>query len=136
VVAKVSRKTYTARCRRSGDWWAIDVPAVRGVFSQARHLSGVEPMARDAIALMLQVPEDSFDVVVVPQLPGDVSAEVDAARELRESAERQQREATAATTAVARKLVEQHRLRLRDAGRILGLSHQRVHQLLTAPRQG
>ena len=129
----MTRKTYTARCQRSQGWWAIEVPEVSGVFSQARRLAGVEAMARDAISLMLDVPQDSFDVVVQPELPTDLAAEVDAARELREIAERCQRDATAAATAVARKLADRHGLTFRDIGRLLGVSHQRVHQLLTAP---
>lgn len=58
--------TYTAEVRRCGEWWAITVPEVDGVFSQARHLEEVEYMARDAIALMLDVSPDSFEVKVAP----------------------------------------------------------------------
>lgn len=45
---------------RSGEWWAITVPALRGVFSQARHLDEVPAAAREAIAMMLDV--DPADV--------------------------------------------------------------------------
>ena len=38
---------------QSGEWWAITVPSLRGVFSQARHLDEVPTAARDAIAMML-----------------------------------------------------------------------------------
>jgi predicted RNase H-like HicB family nuclease len=124
---------YTARCVRSGDWWAITVPEVRGVFTQSRRLSEAEAMARDAIALATGLPSDSFEVVVAPDLPSDLAAEVEAARELRETAERYQREATAAARSVAAKLVEGHHLPFRDVGRILGLSHQRIGQLLAPP---
>jgi predicted RNase H-like HicB family nuclease len=129
----MTTKIYTARCVRSGDWWAITVPQVRGVYTQARRLSEAEGMAREAIALVKGVPADSFDVTVAPDLPTDLAAEVDAARELRETADRYQREATAAARAVAGKLVERYRLPLRDIGRILGLSHQRIGQLLAPP---
>lgn len=127
-----ARKRYTAVCERSGDWWAIHVPEAPGAFSQVRRLADAEAMARDAIAMLEGVPEDSFDLTVVTALPPDLAAEVDAAKELRETAERYQREATAAATAVVRTLVGQHHLRLRDVGVILSLSHQRVHQLLSA----
>jgi len=49
-VETVSKPTYTAVCRRVGDWWAIDVPQIRGVHTQARRLDQVEAMARDAIS--------------------------------------------------------------------------------------
>ena len=53
--------TYTAVARRAGDWWAISVPELKGVHTQARRLSRVEAMARDAIALMLDVPPDLLE---------------------------------------------------------------------------
>jgi predicted RNase H-like HicB family nuclease len=58
------RQTYTAVCRRHDDWWVIEVPEVDGVFTQAERLDQVEAMARDAIALMLDVAAGSFDVEV------------------------------------------------------------------------
>jgi predicted RNase H-like HicB family nuclease/bifunctional DNA-binding transcriptional regulator/antitoxin component of YhaV-PrlF toxin-antitoxin module len=63
------RNTYKLIATREGGWWSIEVPEIPGVFSQARRLDQAEYMARDAIALMLEVPEDSFDVVVEAQLP-------------------------------------------------------------------
>lgn len=58
----VKATRYTAVCRRAGDWWAIAVPEINGVHTQARRLDQVEHMAREAIALMLDVAPDSFDV--------------------------------------------------------------------------
>ncbi|WP_323671359.1 hypothetical protein [Candidatus Poriferisodalis multihospitum] len=55
---------------RSGDWWAITVPALRGVFSQTRNLDEVPEVAREAIALMLDVDPAEvgpIDVSVQPQ---------------------------------------------------------------------
>ncbi len=40
---------------QSGEWWAITVPSLRGVFSQARHFDEVPTAAREAIAMMLDV---------------------------------------------------------------------------------
>ncbi len=55
---------YNVNVQRSGQWWAISVPQLRGVFSQSRRRGDVEAMARDAIALYLDVPADSFDITV------------------------------------------------------------------------
>ena len=55
---------YKVDIERDGKWWAISVPELPGVFSQARRRGQVEAMARDAIALYLDVPLDSFAVSV------------------------------------------------------------------------
>lgn len=55
---------YEVNIKRSGRWWAISVPQLRGVFSQALHRDDVELMARDAIAVYLDVAQDSFDLDV------------------------------------------------------------------------
>lgn len=55
---------YRVDIQRSGRWWAISVPELRGVFSQARRRNGVEAMARDAIGLYLDVRKDSFDITI------------------------------------------------------------------------
>lgn len=80
------RSSYTARAVRRGRWWAIEVPEIPGVFSQARRIDLVEPMAREAIALMLEVPEDSFDVAVEPDLTslGDLKILIEDARRQRD----------------------------------------------------
>lgn len=64
-------RTYTVMARRSGGWWAIEAPEVAGVRSQARSIDQIEPMARDAIALMADVPPDSFGVEVEIVTPKD-----------------------------------------------------------------
>ena len=126
------RKTYAARCQRSGDWWAISVTELRGVHTQARRLEKAEAMVRDAIALFLDVPSDSFDVRIEPVLPRDLQGKVGRARKVRGEAEVLQREAAIASAEVAADLVQTAHLTVRDAGRVLGLSHQRITQLLKA----
>jgi predicted RNase H-like HicB family nuclease len=58
----MNRYHYRVQAERSGAWWAIHVPDLPGAFSQARHLSQVENMARDLIAFVLEV--DTEDVSV------------------------------------------------------------------------
>ncbi len=55
---------YRVDIERAGDWWAITVPDVPGVHSQARRHDEVEAMSRGAIALYLDVPEDSFELTI------------------------------------------------------------------------
>lgn len=63
-MAPVTR-TYTAEVCRSGRCWAIDVPEVPGVHTQARRLADVEETARDAIIGVLDVTPASVRVTVV-----------------------------------------------------------------------
>ena len=128
----MKRKTYTARCQRSGDWWAISVPELRGVHTQARRLEKAEAMVRDAIAVFLDVPSDSFDVRIEPVLPRELQGKVGRGRKVRGEAEVLPREAAIASAEVAADLVQTAHLTVRDAGRVLGLSHQRITQLLKA----
>lgn len=58
------RKKYTVITGREKDWWWIEIPDVPSGFSQARQYRNVESMAREVISLLLDVPEDSFDVEV------------------------------------------------------------------------
>lgn len=116
--------TYTAVCRRSGGWWAISVPELKGVHTQARRLDQVEGVVREAIALFLDVAPDGFEVVVKPEVPD----EVDQARQARRALRHAEESAERATRAAAEALIKQG-LTVRDAGILLGISPQRVSQI-------
>jgi len=132
MVEKMKLKTYTARCQRVGDWWAISVPELKGVNTQARRLEKVDAIVRDAIALFLDVRADSFDIKVEPIVPRELQMKVVRARKVRAEAEVLQAEAVTVSAAVAADLVQRAHLTVRDAGRVLGISHQRIAQLLKA----
>lgn len=89
-------------------------------------------MAREAIALMLGVDEASFDVELAPQLPAELAAGVAEVARRRAEVGDVQRAAAEAALAAAKGLV-QAGLTVRDAGWVLGVSHQRVAQLLASP---
>jgi predicted RNase H-like HicB family nuclease len=55
---------YRVRAQRTRGWWAITVDDLPGVLSQARRRQDVEKMARDAIALYLDVPPDDVRLFV------------------------------------------------------------------------
>jgi len=126
----IVKPTYKVSAVRSGRWWAIEVPELRGAFSQARRLDQVESMAREVIALMLEVPEDSFDVVVEPDLSsiGAVREAIEAALHERERANAAQ---DAASTAMRHAVSEVRAsgYTSRDAGLLLGVSNQRISQI-------
>lgn len=128
------RRTYTAVAERADGWWAITVLELRGVFSQARRLGAVEPMARGAIALFLDIAPESFDVEVRELLDPDVERVVAEAIQARSEARDRQRDA-AHKSREAIHALERIGLPQRDIGRLLHLSHQRVAQLLEPVRK-
>lgn len=116
---------YTASCVRSGNWWAVTVPEIKGVFTQARRLDQVEAMARDAIALMLEVDPASFDIEVRPDVPDEVLR----ARQARGALRQAERSAEEATRSAAEDLLQKG-YTVRDVGALLGISPQRVSQIV------
>jgi hypothetical protein len=86
-------------------------------------------MVREAIALMLEVPADSFEIELAPEIPREVSQALHARESLRSAEEA----ANSATESAVRWLVE-HGYTMRDAGRLLGLSAQRVSQITNLHR--
>ncbi len=129
------RTAYTVIAEPDGRWWAITVEGLPGLLSQARNLAGVEPMAREAIAMLQDVPPDSFDVVVQHRLGRSTDALISAAIAARAEAADRQRIATTRSREAARALALAG-LPQRDIGRLLHLSHQRVAQLLGQAREG
>lgn len=122
------RKTYTARAHREGAWWVAEVVG-EGIATQAKRLDLLEPAVRDLIVAWHQVSAKSFDVEIEPEVPKGAAATVKRAQKLRGDADRLQGEAAEATREAANALVRSG-LTVRDAGALLGLSYQRVGQLV------
>jgi len=131
-----ARPHYTARCERFGRWWTASFPEVPGVFTQARRLDQVEDEARDALAIFLDVAPDTVDVNLDVVLPEKWAPLVDAVRDRRADIERCQKEARRALERALEMLVDEAGLSTRDAGRLVGLSHQRVAALHPNKRKG
>lgn len=127
-MAPVNRYPVTAR--REGDWWVIDVEGV-GV-TQAKRIDKVEHMARDLVAAMSDVDYDDVRVDVRYELPlsavevlTEAKAASDAAKHLAQMAADSGRRAAT--------VLRDQGLSLRDTAHLLGISFQRVHQLLGEP---
>lgn len=120
--------TARATATRSGNWWAIDVLYDGQEYhSQAKRLEHVPAMAADVVAMLTGT--DPSDVLVslvvdVPDVDIDVNEVEKAADEAAEAAARASylsRTAVADLTAAG--------LSVRDIGKILDISPQRVSQL-------
>jgi hypothetical protein len=133
-VTELARPIYRFAARRDGKWWvalgdgAQGAEEITGPLTQGRSLDELQRMIRDAISLMREVPEDSFEVVMEVDLPAPLAKAAEEARDSREVAELAQRDATSATArAVAR--MREAGYGLRDVGRVLGISYQRAAQI-------
>jgi Fe-S cluster assembly scaffold protein SufB len=124
----VAVKTYHAVASRGERYWLVHIPEI-AQWTQARNLADVVPMARDLIAIWLEVPEDSFDVDTQVELPEQVRQHLETAAKQRDQAAHAQSEAARQYRAAARELKAQG-LTVRDIGKALHISHQRVQQLI------
>ena len=121
-------KTYEAELTREGKWWLIEVDGIGT--TQARSLKEARVMAIDMIAAAKNVPGETIDVYLRPKLDAELEAEVDKARSAIRDLDEQQRIVAASSRRVARELVHTAGLTGRDAAVVLGISPQRVSQLL------
>lgn len=67
------RKTYTVTATPEGKWWVINIdglPAGLTGVTQAESEGEIEEMARECIALLLDVDPQSFDVVISKESEG------------------------------------------------------------------
>ncbi len=132
-------KLYEATVTRSGDWWAIEVtsglPASTLGFSQVRRLNDAEDMTRRLIVDLLEVAPSAVEVSLTVDLPADLALALDSycSADLVESDARTR--AAQMRSVAATSLLEAH-LTMREAGQILGLSHQRIKQLVDRAPNG
>lgn len=117
---------YKAIVTRSDPGWSIYVPDVDR-HTYAAHLREIESMARDLVQVMTDLPLDDISVAV--QLPADLADAIAAMRSTRDgltAAESAARTAQQTAATVLRDVGAP----LRDIALALGVSHQRVHQVL------
>ena len=125
-------RSYRVEAVRSGDWWSITVPELSGVFSQAKRLDQVERSAREAIAMMLDIDEakvGALEVDVTP--PATVVELLKRLHDFMATANVATDAAAAARREVAQ-LLREEGFPIRDVGELIGVSHQRVSQILAS----
>lgn len=125
--------TYKAIVTRDGKWWMITIPELNEL-TQARRLGEVEQMARELIAVTLDVPLGDVNVDVDVTAAGHVTNISGRAKQIRLERERAaelERSAVQHAAQLARQLAAED-VPVRDIGTVLGVSYQRAHQLLSS----
>jgi DNA-directed RNA polymerase specialized sigma24 family protein len=120
-------KTYSATATREGRWWVVDVPGIGA--TQGRTTREAERMAVDLVAVMLDVPAEEISISVDFQLAGELADEVRSARQAQRDAEAAQRQAADRSRKAVRRVLAAG-LSKQDTARVLGISAQRVSQLV------
>jgi len=127
---EVLPRQWSVEVTRSGGWWAIRVRDLPGVFSQCRRLDQVDEHVREAIALMLDADDSevgTIDVTVVA--PPEIAELVQTVEQAEHTARDAVEAAASARKEAAQTLLDQG-YPMRDIGRLIGISHQRVSQIL------
>lgn len=112
--------------------WIVWVPSVPGCHTYGRSLNEARKRIREALSLFVpnaRTAELSEQI----RLPAEIRQAVRLGTSARERADRATMEARRAATDAARRLISAG-YSLRDAATLLGLSHQRVAQLLVTDR--
>ncbi len=127
------RPRYRVTAERDGKFWFLRVPDLPGIFTQVRRLEQAPEMIRDAIALMLDVPADTFDVNVEPALDPELAELIASTQRIRNAAAHFVNGSNTRLASTVHALVGQQQLTVRDAAALLDLSFQRVAQLAAEP---
>ena len=122
----------TAKVTRSGEWWAVEVPEVPGVFTQAKRLEQVPEMVRDAVALMAEVDEGSVEVDIEARVSIPLDEQIMRAKALSQQARSASDQAAELRRQMVARLRHEEHLTVRDVGVLLDISPQRVSQLENA----
>jgi predicted RNase H-like HicB family nuclease len=133
-----SRLSYEVTFERdSAGLWVATIPAVPGCHTQGRTLEQARRRIREALAVSLDGMTDAEAARIARdaelrehiRLPRRVRLVLDRYRAKRVRAERAAEELQRTATVAADELTRRFALSLRDAGTLLGLSHERVNQL-------
>jgi predicted RNase H-like HicB family nuclease len=120
---------YTVRYERDETgWWVATVKEVRGCHTQGRTIDQTRRRIREALSLFVK-DADEADLIDCIRLPENAQNLLNRLRATRKRAEQEAAKLQEATALAARVLTGDVGVSVRDAGELLGLSHQRIQQL-------
>lgn len=124
---------YTVQYERDeSGWWVAQVKEVPAALTQGRTIVEARRRIREALALALDDDRKAENATLVDdvKLPADARRALESARAARQRLEVETENAQARTEIAVQKLIKKLGLSMRDAGELLGISHQRVQQLV------
>ena len=129
MVEEIMNVYHVAYQRDESGWWVASVCEVRGCHTQGRTVDEARRRIREAMELFVDDAQ-SAKVVDDVKLPAMAAKAIRAYATLRKRADQEDRRAAIAARRAVR-LLQGGKLKMsaRDAARVLGISHQRVHQL-------
>jgi predicted RNase H-like HicB family nuclease len=129
MVEEIMNTYHVAYERDESGWWVASVREVRGCHTQGRTVDEAKRRIREAMELFV---DDARSAKLVDdvKLPAMAAKAIRAYATLRKRADQEDRRAALAARRAVR-LLRGGKLKMsaRDAARLLGVSHQRVHQL-------
>lgn len=127
----VAMRKYTVEATRGADArvWVLQCVEVPGAISETRTLSQARELMREAISFAADVDEDDIDIVLVPHIAPESLQLVESAKTQLAELARLQNKAARSSRAAVRTLRDAG-LNGSDSAAVLGMSRQRVSQLL------
>ena len=122
------KRAYTARFERGEKYWIVNIEEVQGCHTQARTIQQGKERIREALSLYIGDAAETVEIEVDAALPTSVRKVVDRSRIERQHAEEEAAKAAKSTERAIKAMLELG-LSTRDAGDLLGISRQRVHQV-------
>ncbi len=129
---RTMRTSYTVRYERDETgWWVAQVKEAPAAITQGRTISEARRRIREALALALDDDAAARRVKLIDdvRLPADARRALEQARAARARLANESKKAQASTAKAVRTLLKSMHLSVRDAGDLIGISPQRVHQL-------
>jgi predicted RNase H-like HicB family nuclease len=125
------RKNYVAVYERDSesDAWLVHIKTIPGCHTYGRTLRQAEVRIREALAAWLDRDPDGLQIV--SEWPADLEKVATSVSQARRDAAASAKTAGAATAKAAKRL-DRMGLSRRDTAEVLGISHQRVQQLLVS----
>ncbi len=126
------RTSYTVQYERDETgWWVAQVKEAPAAITQGRTIAEARRRIREALALALDDDAAAKRAKLIDdvKLPADARRALEEARAARARLATESKKAQKSTAKAVRALLESMHLSVRDAGDLIGISPQRVHQL-------